>query len=190
MRFMERGAWQASPFLFCSIRTQIWVMPIVLLVYLTKQFQCWETGNSHPCHGTEQRIHRADLSADPAAWPPLPLAKGGSGRGGRRNALSYLIPPQGRAFRPSGRGGRLFILFLCILCCHAEQQTDGQSQRWADEPTPSSPGGHKAEGEQMSPPHELLLKPSCSRHPQRAELLMLTGKAFLKCVMCMCTLGL
>lgn len=64
--------------------------------------------------------------------------KGGPGSGRRVRSVKEgwmpsptWIPPQGHAFRPSGRKGRLFFPLLCLscsLCCHAELLPDGQSQ--------------------------------------------------------------
>lgn len=156
-------------------------------------FQGWQMWHSHQCHSaTEQSIQ--SYSADPAAWLPLP--KEGPGRNIRSAEGGWMpsptwIPPQGHVIRrdlQAFREGREVFLSLCfvsLVFCATMQSC--WPMVWGC--SPSAPSGAQGWGtkpgdEQMSPPHDLLLKPCCSSDPKKAELLMFTGKAILKCDVC------
>lgn len=132
MRFIHRDGWQASPFVLSSIRTQIWVMPITLPIYLTHQAIRPSAGRCETATSATVQSSVQSYSADLAARPPLPWAKGGSWQWQRVRSVEGdecpLLPgPHHRDMLAGLQGGEGGFVSPALCAPHAEQLTDAQS---------------------------------------------------------------
>lgn len=117
-----------------------------------------------------------------------PRMRVGAGGGSRMQREGECPLPHGSCHRDmpiglqGGKGGIFFLapsLLHFVLLCKAaawwpKRRAEGCSPSAAEGPQGWGP---KPEGEQLSPPHVPLLKPSCSSDWQMAEILMFKGES-------------